>query len=103
MIEIASICVAMFPSFHYVSPSLSLSLTSFPSLSRPTHPPLFEFQVLETLPHIKVILMSATAHTALYEGYFNVRDETIFVGVRRFPQQFFYCDELFNMIPSKDV
>jgi hypothetical protein len=56
-------------------------------------------RVLVQLPHIKVVLMSATVHTSLYRDYFDVREETIFVGVRRFPLREFYCEDLVEFLP----
>ena len=44
--------------------------------------------------------MSATVQTALYERYFNINEPAIFVGVRRFSQQFIYCDALFSLLPT---
>jgi len=51
-------------------------------------------RVLECLPHVKLILMSATVHTTLYRDYFRVEEDTIFVGARRYPQQFYYAEDL---------
>ena len=56
-------------------------------------------KVLEALPHMKIILMSATVHTALYENYFNIPGQTISVAGRTFSQTFIYCDELFSILP----
>ena len=49
---------------------------------------------------MKVILMSATVQTALYEKYFDIKEPAIFVGVRRFSQQFIYCDALCSLLPN---
>ena len=51
------------------------------------------------LPHMKIILMSATVHTALYENYFSIPGQTISVAGRTFSQTFIYCDELFSILP----
>ena len=56
--------------------------------------------MLEVHPHIRIILMSATVHTSLYEGYFDIPDQTISVEGRRYSQTFFYCDDIFGVIPS---
>ena len=48
---------------------------------------------------MKIILMSATVHTALYENYFNIPGQTISVAGKTFSHTFIYCDELFSMLP----
>jgi HrpA-like RNA helicase len=42
-------------------------------------------RLLETHPTIRLVLMSATLATEVYRQYFNLEEQAIFVGVRRFP------------------
>ena len=60
-------------------------------------------RLLHHHPHIKLILMSATIHTSLYEDYFSpdVNDgidfgtlECLHVGARRFPIEVFHLDDI---------
>ena len=56
-------------------------------------------RLLHVYPHIKIVLMSATAHSAMFQTYFNSSQEAIFVGVRRFPMQEHFAEDLFPLLP----
>jgi len=57
-------------------------------------------KLLESNPSIRIILMSATIHTALYKEYFNKSDhyygdmECLSVGVRRFPVDITFLNDI---------
>jgi HrpA-like RNA helicase len=57
-------------------------------------------RLLHVFPHIKIVLMSATAHSAMFQSYFNSAEEAIFVGVRRFPLQEWFAEDLYGCLPS---
>ena len=51
-------------------------------------------RLLATNPSIRLVLMSATLSSGLYQTYFSVKEEAIFVGARRFPVNEIFLDEL---------
>jgi HrpA-like RNA helicase len=51
-------------------------------------------RLLDTNPHIRLVLMSATLAAALYQEYFNVPRPPIKVGARRFPVTEVFLDDL---------
>ena len=51
-------------------------------------------RLLETNKTIRLVLMSATMASKLYQTYFNVPNDPIHVGVRRFPIQEFFVEDL---------
>lgn len=57
-------------------------------------------RLLHAYPHIKIVLMSATAHSAMFQAYFSTPHEPIFVGVRRFPLQEYFAEDLYAFLPG---
>jgi HrpA-like RNA helicase len=55
-------------------------------------------RLLHVYPHIKIVLMSATAHSAMFQTYFNSSQEAIFVGVRRFPLTVSFAEDLYPLL-----
>lgn len=59
-------------------------------------------RLLRRFKHLKLVLMSATIHTALYKEYFSHEEEyygdmqCLSVGVRRFPLSIHYVEDLFG-------
>ncbi|CAM9299772.1 unnamed protein product [Chrysoparadoxa australica] len=51
-------------------------------------------RLLDSNPYIRLVLMSATLATQIYREYFNIEQEAIFVGARRFPITEVYCEDL---------
>ncbi|KAL3918332.1 MAG: hypothetical protein SGILL_004290 [Bacillariaceae sp.] len=51
-------------------------------------------RLLENNKDIRLVLMSATLATKMYQDYFNVAKDPIHVGVRRFPITEFFIDDL---------
>jgi HrpA-like RNA helicase len=61
-------------------------------------------RLLETNKDIRLVLMSATLATKMYREYFNVPNEPIHVGVRRFPITQFFIEDLEQFgLPSQDA
>lgn len=74
-------------------------------------------QLLISHPTIRIILMSATIHTDLYQQYFSIHSpmsdsrlmksvgdlECLSVGVRRFPIEIKFLDDLLNMAMNERV
>lgn len=61
-------------------------------------------RLLESNTTIRLVLMSATLATKLYKDYFQVPSDPIHVGVRRFPIQEFFVEELhakFKLPPNE--
>lgn len=56
--------------------------------------------IIRDTPGLKLVLMSATVCTADYQEYFDVKDDPIFVGVRRFPLTINYLEDLPSVKPS---
>jgi HrpA-like RNA helicase len=56
-------------------------------------------RLLEQHPQLKLILMSATVHTELYQQYFSSYDvgPSLFVGARRFPVRICHADDLMEL------
>jgi HrpA-like RNA helicase len=69
---------------------------------------LFARKLLQSHPTIRLILMSATIHVELYRNYFKQTDEhdyygdleCLSVGVRRFPIEIHYIDDLARQKPE---
>ena len=61
-------------------------------------------KLLDTYPHIRVILMSATLHVDLYANYFSEYNpgDGLFVGARRFPVQIVYAESIADVLGSQD-
>lgn len=57
-------------------------------------------RLLHAFPHIKIVLMSATAHSAMFQAYFNTPHEPIFVGVRRFPLHEYFAEDLYPFLSN---
>lgn len=57
-------------------------------------------RLLHAFPHIKIVLMSATAHSAMFQSYFDTPHDPIFVGVRRFPLKEYFGEDLYSFLPS---
>lgn len=55
-------------------------------------------RLLYVYPHMKIVLMSATAHSAMFQTYFHSAQEAIFVGVRRFPLVESFAEELHPLL-----
>jgi HrpA-like RNA helicase len=59
-------------------------------------------ELLRRHPNLRLILMSATVDARMYEDYFNGRQslpsqvKTLFVGVRRFPVEIIYLEDLIS-------
>ena len=51
-------------------------------------------RLLASHPTIKLVLMSATIAADQYRAYFDVAEQALFVGSRRFPVSEVYCDDL---------
>lgn len=51
-------------------------------------------RLLETNPHIRLVLMSATLAAAMYQDYFGVPEPPIKVGAKRFPVEAVYLEGL---------
>eukprot|EP00039_Didymoeca_costata_P019339 m.337128 g.337128 ORF g.337128 m.337128 type:complete len:1619 (+) comp18055_c0_seq1:136-4992(+) len=54
----------------------------------------FAKKAMHDFPHLKLVLMSATASTQKYREYFDVKEEPIFVGARRFPLKENFLDDM---------
>jgi hypothetical protein len=61
-------------------------------------------RLLESNKTIRLVLMSATLATKLYKDYFNVPNEPIHVGVRRYPITQHFVEDLhsFNLPPAAE-
>lgn len=57
-------------------------------------------RLLHTFPHMRLVLMSATAHSSMFSAYFSSASSAIFVGVRRFPLQEHSAGDLFPLLPQ---
>jgi len=69
---------------------------------------MMALKLLKNFPKLRVILMSATIHTALYAQYFSEADdgtygsmECLSVGARRFPVDVYYAEDLVNLGGAK--
>ena len=51
-------------------------------------------RLLSTHPNIRLILMSATVAAELYRDYFGISQPPVFVGVRKFPIEITYLEEI---------
>jgi HrpA-like RNA helicase len=66
-------------------------------------------RLLQRFKHLKLVLMSATIHTELYRQYFAREDdaygklECLSVGVRRFPLEIFYVEDLLGLETTKST
>jgi HrpA-like RNA helicase len=61
-------------------------------------------RLLERNKDIRLVLMSATLATKLYTAYFNVKNDPIHVGVRRFPIAEFFLEDLYQFgLPSQEA
>ena len=45
----------------------------------------FARQLLDMFPHLRLVLMSATICTDVFRRYFSVKEQPLFVGIKRFP------------------
>ena len=61
-------------------------------------------RLLETNKTIRLVLMSATMASKLYQDYFDVPNDPIHVGVRRFPIKEFFVEDLQHLgLPPTEV
>ena len=61
-------------------------------------------RLLKNNQKIRLVLMSATLATKLYQDYFQVPNEPIHVGVRKFPIQEFFVEDLAQFgLPPKEA
>jgi len=56
-------------------------------------------KLVYTYPHIRIVLMSATAHSAMFQSYFNTPHEPIFVGVRRYHLSEYFLENMHRLLP----
>jgi HrpA-like RNA helicase len=62
-------------------------------------------RLIHTNPHIRLILMSATLAASLYQAYFDIPEPPIKVGVRRFPIEEVFLEDIPNIVrlPPKEI
>ena len=56
-------------------------------------------KLVHTYPHIRIVLMSATAHSTMFQSYFNTPHEPIFVGVRRYHLSEYFLENMHRLLP----